>query len=229
MIQRNLLDFHGNIILIHLVPIQFNFFLEQHPKPLINTHITEPQKQQTRTPKTTFTFLFLSLPAERFPLKMKVPHLQKGLPPLSTCGELCSSENAKKSPLLVMNSLLSAWEIFGTPTITHPQAWCACSLNRKMLLLETSPKRASPNAWRLRNMTGSSFLAWPVVMLSQNMKTENFLKSLHDSKPKPFLPSDALHVISLSPHKESMHPLKRWSHVKEKKDKTKVSAPAIHH
>ena len=99
MIQRNLLDFHGNIILIHLVPIQFNFFLEQHPKPLINTHITEPQKQQTRTPKTTFTFLFLSLPAERFPLKMKVPHLQKGLPPLSTCGELCSSENAKKSPL----------------------------------------------------------------------------------------------------------------------------------
>ena len=32
---------------------------------------------------TTFTSLFLSLPAERFPLKMKAPHLQKGLPPLS--------------------------------------------------------------------------------------------------------------------------------------------------
>ena len=131
-------------------------------------------------------------------------------------------ECQKKSSLSVMNSRLSAWEVSGTPTVTHPQAWCACSLNIKILLLETSPKRASPNAWRLRNVTGSSFLAWPVVMLPQKMKTENFLKSLHDWELKPFLPSNALHVISSWPHKESLHPLKRWSHVKEKKTKLKL-------
>ena len=44
MIQRNFLDFHGNIILIHLVPIWFNFFLKQHPKPLINTHTSQNPK-----------------------------------------------------------------------------------------------------------------------------------------------------------------------------------------
>ena len=128
----------------------------------------------------------------------------------------------QKNPLSVMNSHLSAWEVSRTPTVTHPQAWCSCSLNRKILLLETSPKRASLNAWRLRNVTGSSFLAWPMTMLPQKMKTENFLKSHHDWELKPFLPSKALHVISSSPHKEPMHPLKRSSHVKEKKTKLKL-------
>jgi len=76
----------------------YEAFKEKSLLPFLDFPLTLLTSLAKPTP-TTFTSLFLSLAAERFPLKMKAPHLQKGLPPLSTCGELCSSENAKKSPL----------------------------------------------------------------------------------------------------------------------------------
>ena len=69
------------------------------------------------------------------------------------------SKNAKKSFSVGDEvSVFSTSKVSGTTTVTPFPVWCACSLNRKIPFPKTFPKTAS---W----MLGSSFLAWPVVML----------------------------------------------------------------
>ena len=101
--------------------------------------------------------------------------------PSSVAGDKVGfSKNAKKSfsvgdEVLFFRNAKERDSMSMIPLLSQPQkslelqlfsfpVWCACSLNIKISSGDFPPKTTSPNAWQLRNVIGSSFLAWHVVM-----------------------------------------------------------------
>ena len=97
------------------------------------------------------------------------------------------SKNARKSFSVGDEvSVFLASKVSRTTTVTPFPVWCACSLNRKIPLLETSPKTTSRMPGSSKRWLAISFLAWPVVCSLTWDSSRNHHDVMSRKKMDPF-------------------------------------------